>query len=66
MRGHDKNFEEEHTDEIADECHEPEDHDEFAWDGVNNCKLDPAQVREARQTEMEYCQKMHLNKPPRE
>ena len=32
----------------------------FAWDDVNGCKLDPAQVREARKAETEYYQKMHV------
>ena len=34
----DKNFEEEYMEEInecAEKCHEPENHDDFAWDGVN-------------------------------
>ena len=26
----------------------------MAWDDVNNCKLDPLKVREAREAEMEY------------
>ena len=45
----DKNLEEEYMEEVnesADRCHEPETHDEFALDDVNNCKLDPARVRE--------------------
>ena len=29
---------------------------------VNNCKLDPARVREPRKAEMEYFQKMHVYK----
>ena len=57
----DHNLEENMTEinERADKCHEPETHDEFAWDDVNNCKLDPAQGREARKEDMEYFQKMH-------
>ena len=39
-----------------------ETHDEFARDDVNNCKLDPARVREARKAEMEYFQKMRVYK----
>ena len=32
------------------------------WDDVNNCKLDPARVREARKADMEYLQKMQVYK----
>ena len=51
-----KNFQEEYIEEInecADKCHEPANHDEFAWD-VNNCKPNPARVREARKAEMKH------------
>ena len=37
-------------------------HDDFAGDDVNNCKLDPARDREERKAEMEYFQKMHVYK----
>ena len=59
----DKNLEEEYMEEIsesADKCHEPEHHDDFEWDDVNNCKLDPARFRVARKAEMEYFQKMQV------
>ena len=46
--------------ESADTCQEPETHDEFAWDDVNNCNLDPARVREARRAEMEYFQRLQV------
>ena len=57
----DQNLEENMTEinERADKCHELETHDEYAWDDVNNCKLDPARGREARKEDMEYFQKMH-------
>ena len=61
----DKNLEDEYMDEInesADKCHEPENHRNFAWDDVDNCKLDPARVQEARKVDMEYFQKMHVYK----
>ena len=60
-----KNLEEENMVEInesAHKCYEPESHDEFAWDDVNNGKLDPARVRAARMAEMEYFQKMQVYK----
>ena len=46
----DQNLEDNMTEinERADKCHELETHDEYAWADVNNCKLDPAQGREAR------------------
>ena len=39
-----KKVEENMTDinERADKCHEPETHDEFAWNDVNNCKAGPS------------------------
>ena len=43
----DTNLEEEHMEEVnesADKCHESENHDDFAWDDVNKCKLDPIPV----------------------
>ena len=55
-----KNLGEKYMEEINDKCHERESHDDFAWDNVNNCKLDPARVREARKEEMEYFQKMQV------
>ena len=50
----------EEINEGADKCHEPETHDEFAWAEVNNCKLDPPRVREARETGVEYFLKMQF------
>ena len=50
-----KNLEEEYMKEVnecADKCHEPEGHDEFAWD--------PARVPLAREADMMYCQKMQV------
>ena len=53
----DKNFEAHGTDNESDgKCHEPETHDEFAWDDVNDCKLDQARGREARKSGLEYFQ----------
>ena len=52
----------EEVNESADKCHEPENHDEFAWDDVNNCELDPTQVREARTAAMEYLMKKQVRK----
>ena len=43
----------EETSESAGQWHDTENHDDFAWCGVNYCKLNPARVREARRTEME-------------
>ena len=60
-----KNVEEEYMEEInvsAKKCYEPERRDDFAWDDVNNFKLDPARVGEARKAEMEYFRKMHVFK----
>ena len=37
---------------------------EFAWDDVNNCKLDPARVREAPKAKVEYFQKSTYKKVP--
>ena len=48
--------------ESADKYHEPENHDDVAWDDVNNCKLDPARVREERKAGMDYFQKMQVYK----
>ena len=50
----------EETNESADSL--PENHDKFAWNVVNNCKLDPTRVREGRKAEMEYCRKMKIFK----
>ena len=61
----DKNIEESHLEEInesAEKCHEPENHDEFAWNNVNNCELDPTQLREAGKAEVEYLQKIEVYK----
>ena len=33
-------------------CHDPETHDEFAGDDVNNCEVAPARVREALNAEL--------------
>ena len=46
--------------EGAKKCHEEEiDWDKVeAWDDVNNCKLDPKKVCEARKTEIEYFRRM--------
>ena len=58
-----KILEEEYVEEInesAHKCCEPESQDELAWNDVNNCKLDPARLREARMAEMEYFQKMQV------
>ena len=60
-----KILEEEYMEEInesAPQCCEPESRDELAWNDVNNCKLDPARLREARMAEMEYFQKMQVYK----
>ena len=45
-------------------CHEAEtDWDGIeAWDDVNNCRLDPKKVHEARQAEIEYFRKMRVYK----
>ena len=61
----DKNIEESHLEEInesAEKCHEPVHHDEFAWDDVNNCELDPTPVREAGKAAVEYLQKNEVYK----
>ncbi len=53
--------------ESANECHEPDEQveQEVAWDDVKNCKLDPANVREARVAEMDYLRRMKVyNKVP--
>ena len=58
-----QNVQKEDIDEIhesANKCHESENHDEIAWDDVNNCQLDPARVRAARMAEMEYFRKMRV------
>ena len=58
-----KILEEEYVEEIIEsalKCCEPESHDEFAWNDVNKCKLDPGRFGEARKTEMEYFQKMQV------
>jgi hypothetical protein len=34
--------------------------DEIAWDDVNNCKLDPVKVKDARQAEMDYFRRMKV------
>ena len=50
--------------ESAQKCHEPDAADElvWAWDDVNNCKLDPAKVLEARRAEMDYFRNMKVYK----
>ena len=48
----------EETNESADKCGEPETHDEFTWNDVNNCELDPAQVRMGRLIETVFSRKM--------
>ena len=55
----------EEINEGADECHEPETHDEFAWNEVNSFKLYPARFREARKVEAEYFPKMQVCKKAR-
>jgi hypothetical protein len=37
---------------------------EFAWDDVNNCKVDPAKVREARRAEMDCFRKTGVQEGP--
>ena len=63
----DKHFEKEHMDESnerADKCCEPENRGKFAWDDVNNCRLDPARIREAPKAKVEYFQKSTNKKVP--
>ena len=51
----DKNLEDEYMEDVnecTEKCHTQENHDEFAWDGVNSGKLDPTWVREARRVAM--------------
>ena len=60
-----KILEEEYMEEInesAPNSFEPESRDELAWNDVNNCKLDPARLREARMADTEYFQKMQVHK----
>ena len=54
----DQNLEDNMTEinERTDKCHELETHDEYAWDDVNNCKLDPARGRDERKADFEYLQ----------
>lgn len=46
--------------EAKQQCHEPEGMLEEAWDDVNNCRLDPAKVSEARRAEMEFFRNMKV------
>lgn len=46
------------------QCHESSEvnYDEVAWGNVNECKLDPIKVRQARRAEMEFLKKMQVHK----
>ena len=50
--------------ESADRCHQDDGggEDEYAWDDVNNCSLDPSRVKDARKAEIEYFRKMRVYK----
>lgn len=44
------------------QCHEDlaQENYEVAWDDVNDCKLDPVKVRQARSAEMEFFKKIQV------